>query len=325
MLRTKSVGQDMFALRGERFVLGSALHPAMPETLQIEHDFNRSVTVRDGDEVLFAYRYGDVDLFPYCHPVHLPGEHPVTMIRPGDHPWHYGIYFAWKYINGLNAWDQEGSGHPWATTRNLSLVIEDPGPDRVRLTNEIEWIQPGGEALMRDERRIAYTQSDDGTERWIDWELEFTPLVDLHLDRHVEWGGYAGMTVRFVRTVEPELLNSQGETTWPEAHRYRASWTDYTWWLDGISDLHNFQHWGGLTLMDHPTNLRHPTPWLTWTEKYMQGLNASILRDEPLDLKRGETLRLAYRHFIHPGKADPERIAAEYERFSAWTPFEDWG
>ena len=57
----------------------------------------------------------------------------------------------------------------------------------------------------------------------------------------------------------------------------------------------------------------------------MQGLNASILRDEPLDLKRGEKLRLAYRHTIHPGKGDPEEISAEYERFSEWSPFEDWG
>ena len=54
----------------------------MSEPLRIEHDFNRSVTVRNGDECLFAYRYGEVDLFPYCHPVNLPGEQPVTMIRP---------------------------------------------------------------------------------------------------------------------------------------------------------------------------------------------------------------------------------------------------
>ena len=122
--------------------------------------------------------------------------------------------------------------------------------------------------------------------------VTFTPLIDIHLDRHIEWGGYAGMTVRFVRTVEPELRNAQGETTWPETHRYRAPWTDYTWWLDGIPDPHNFQHWGGLTLMDHPTNRRHPTPWLTWTEKYIQGMNAAIIRDEPLDLKKGEIERL---------------------------------
>lgn len=295
----------------------------MTRLLRIVHDFNRSVSILDGDECLFSYRYGDVELYPYGHPVNLPGEQPVTMIRPGDHPWHYGMYFAWKYINGLNAWDQEGSGHPWATTRNLSMSVEDPGVNRARLTNVIEWAVPDGEGLMRDERRITYTQSDDGRLRFIDWELRFTPLTDLHLDRHVEWGGYAGMTVRFVRTVEPELLNTEGEKTWPEAHRYRAPWTDYSWWLDGIADKHNFQHWGGLTLMDHPSNLRHPTPWLTWTEKYMQGLNASILRDETLDLKEGEELRLAYRHFIHPGKADEDQIAMEYRRFADWVPFGD--
>ena len=88
----------------------------MSSKLSITHDFDRSVTVRNSRETVFTYRYGEVDLYPYCHPVNLPGEHPVTMINPGDHPWHYGIYFSWKYINGLNAWDQVGSGQPWATT-----------------------------------------------------------------------------------------------------------------------------------------------------------------------------------------------------------------
>jgi len=299
------------------------LKQEMSLKLGITHELDRSLTVRNSRETLFTYRYGEVDLYPYCHPVNLPGEHPVTMINPGDHPWHYGIYFSWKYINGLNAWDQEGSGHPWATTRNVSMTVEDPEENRARFTNTIEWITPEGEPLIRDERRVTFTQRATDRCRTLDWELVFTPLVDVHLDRHVEWGGYAGMTVRFVRTVEPELLNTQGEKTWPESHRYRAPWTDYTWWLDGIPDKHNFQHWGGLALMDHPSNIRHPTPWLTWTEHYMQGLNASILRDEPLDLKRGETLRLAYRHFIHSGKLDSDQIAEEYRRFSEWVPFED--
>ena len=38
-------------------------------------------------------------------PVALPGAPPLTWMAPPDHPWHYGMWFSWKYLNGKIYWE----------------------------------------------------------------------------------------------------------------------------------------------------------------------------------------------------------------------------
>ena len=42
---------------------------------------------------------------PFVHPLCLPDGRCVTDARAKDHPWHLGLWFCWKYINGLNYWE----------------------------------------------------------------------------------------------------------------------------------------------------------------------------------------------------------------------------
>ena len=48
---------------------------------------------------------------PYFHPLATPGGTLLTDLRPTDHPWHRGLWFSWKFINGLNYWEENRQTH----------------------------------------------------------------------------------------------------------------------------------------------------------------------------------------------------------------------
>jgi len=67
-------------------------------------------------------------------------------------------------------------------------------------------------------------------------------------------------------------------------------------------------------MLDHPENIRYPTPW------YAGGgsgtfINAALLFHEPLSLAAGEKLRLRYRVLVHDGVWDRARVDAEHAQF----------
>jgi len=42
--------------------------------------------------------------FSFLAPVGGPN---LVCIKPKDHVWHYGLWFSWKFINGLNYWEEK--------------------------------------------------------------------------------------------------------------------------------------------------------------------------------------------------------------------------
>ncbi len=295
----------------------------MTHQLQLTHEPDHAVTIGDGEQVILTYQYGAGLGYPYCHPVNLPDGPSVTLHKPFDHPWHLGLYFAWKYINGLNVWEGRDSGEPWGATRHLQLEpIEDQGAG-AGVWHAVAWGGGEGNALLRDERCVLVRPTKSSRYHCIDWALTFTPLVDaVELDRKVEWGGYAGLGVRLPRSfVRPDVLNAEGQTDTAQTHLARSAWTDYSGWIDG----QDRPAWGGVTIIDHPSNPRFPTPWLTYDVREFQYLNAAFLRDEPLVVRQGETLRLAYRVLVHWEQGDRHLIETEARAFAATNPHQEIG
>src|SRR3712207_8970218 len=71
----------------------------MKHQLRLTHQPDHAVTIGDGEQVILTYQYGAGLRYPYCHPVNLPDGPSITLHKPFDHPWHLGLYFAWKYID----------------------------------------------------------------------------------------------------------------------------------------------------------------------------------------------------------------------------------
>ena len=53
---------------------------------------------------------------PFFHPLAPGGNTPLTNFRPADHPWHYALWFSWKYIGHpndarhVNYWEENSAG-----------------------------------------------------------------------------------------------------------------------------------------------------------------------------------------------------------------------
>jgi len=73
-------------------------------TATVEKTIEGARLVKDG-EVVWQLNLANRENKPFIHPLCLPDGRCITEARPADHPWHLGLWFCWKYINGVNYWE----------------------------------------------------------------------------------------------------------------------------------------------------------------------------------------------------------------------------
>lgn len=255
-----------------------------------------------GDHLLAVYRFGGVPK-PYFHPVLLGDgtDASLTLACPHDHLHHRGLWFAWKFINGENFWEETPVCHR-VVTRDLQ--VESAVTDQVQWTSQLEWQLASGATLLREERRLCIgAPRSEAPGRWypIDFDLSFHPVdqeivLSLLTVKEQPWGGYAGLGYRPARGMDSrwQLLTSNGPATSADKG-IPARWADYSGGLDGGP-------WtGGIAIFDHPANVRHPPPFFVLSPPGFGFLNPSPLFHEALQLAQGDVLRLRYRVIVHSG------------------------
>ena len=62
-----------------------------------------------GEKTIWAYHFKADGGFPYVHPLATAEGTCLSALAPNDHPWHRGVWFSWKYLNGVNYWNWEGA------------------------------------------------------------------------------------------------------------------------------------------------------------------------------------------------------------------------
>jgi len=280
----------------------------------VTHDVGKAITVRcDRDkEVAWELVYGSKPK-PYIHPLRTPAGHCLSLIEPHDHLWHRGLWFTFKFVNGDNFWE-ENAGHGVQRATQVPEISHE-GDDQVAVRMNLEWIQPGsGDTVLVEDRSISY-RPGDGVDTF-DWETSLLANRDVILDRtpYTTWGGYGGLSFRGSRSwaVDRYLLPDAATADRPAGQP--GAWCDLSGKLDGGANLS-----GGIAILDHPDNIRYPTPW------YAGGgsgtfINAALLFDEPLSLAQGDELRLRYRVLVHDGIWDRDRVEAERGRFISERP-----
>ena len=251
--------------------------------------------------------------------MHTPAGDVITTVRAGDHPWHEGMYFSWKFLNGFNVWDRDFYDKKWGKPvhKHIEPFTPENSPETggIGLRHAIEWQTSDGKVLVAETREIIIGAITEDDAYSIDWRVAATAVADsVEFERKLEWGGYAGMHTRLVRCIEPRIRNSLGETNITEDHQQPAAWMDYNFWLDGKPSRTHFEFWAGTTMMAHPSNFRHPSPFGYYV-KNIHSLHAPILRDGGVTLQHGETLELKYRNMIYDGQVTPERIAGWYDQY----------
>jgi hypothetical protein len=112
------------------------------------------------------------------------------------------------------------------------------------------------------------------------------------------------------------MTNAEGKAGEKEVWGKPSPWVDYAGTLEGEAL--------GITIMDHPSNPRHPTHWHSRAYGLfaanifgMRDFYSDKSKDGSLELKPGGTLRFRYRVLIHTGDTASANIAAEYKKFSS--------
>ncbi len=258
---------------------------------------------------------------PYFHPVCLTDGTELTWHRPPDHPWHYGLWFCWKYINGLNYWEENRqTGLSEGHTEIRYIDVKPHSDYSADIALELSYHPPGAPAVLTEDRRIAVSAPDgQGTYR-IDWAGRFTAGdTDVLLDRTPilgekdgqSWGGYAGLSVRLAKSITGwQAIDSEGRKDL-RIHGQKARWMDFSGrFAEGRT--------AGLAVFDHPDNLRHPSPgFVIMDPKPPFGyFSPALLFHEPYTLPAGRSFSLRYRVLIHPGRVEKNLLEAEWRSFS---------
>ena len=256
---------------------------------------------------------------PYMHPLQTPGGHCLTDLEPPDHPWHRGLWFAIKYLNGENFWEEEGD---YGSQRVTAIAADAAAEHDNAVSCGIDWVRPDGTSVLSEQRLIATWPYDDDA-YVLDWRTTLTATDPVLLDRtayavraprdprnwpggppFTAWGGYGGLVLRTSPTVDGIRVLSPDGTSEPPTGQ-RAPWCAL---LGSCADAPV-----SVAILDHPDNVRHPTAWYGGSNGRL--LNAALLFWEPLVLEPGRPLLLRYRIFVadrHVDAAFMREQAAEF-------------
>ena len=96
-------------------------------------------------------------------------------------------------------------------------------------------------------------------------------------------------------------------------HGQRARWADFS-----LVDTATLRP-GGIAILAHPSNPRHPSQWhnILAAGGRFGYFSPAMLWSEPFTLPAGQSFTLRYRILVHPGRADKETIEKEWQAFAA--------
>ncbi|HLX64210.1 MAG TPA: DUF6807 family protein [Planctomycetota bacterium] len=280
-----------------------------------------SLALMSGGEIVWRFNYGKNAGKPNFDPLAPVGLPSISWLSPPDHAWHYGLWFSWKFINGVNYWEiEKKTGRPQGTTcwKNVHC---DARPDfSAHITLDVEYA-PGDDAapLLTERRGIDISAPAADGSYSLDWTAAFTVgAQDLVFDRTpppgekngVAYGGYAGLSLRMRKLANVKAASAESAIEFNDEHRFRgkSSAFDYSGELSGAAV--------GVAMLDHPANIHAPSPWYAINDAQMCFFNAAALCFEPLRVKAAQSFTLRYRIVVHPGSYDAAKLVQLQKDFA---------
>lgn len=283
---------------------------------------NQIALVRDGSEVWRFQHDPAKSSKPFFDPVCVAGGPSLTWARPPDHAWHYGLWFSWKYINGLNYWE-ENAGLAQGETAWSAPQVESRADGSADILLELAYRPtPADGPVLKERRTVAVSAPGADGSYQMDWTQVFTAgSKSVTLDRTPlpgepdgkSWGGYAGLSVRFAKafTNVETVASALGRV--PRDKAGRLDVTAAAAEQNGVIGGKPY----GVAILAHPSNPRAPGEWYPIENPAAPFfyLNAAFLLKSACVLQPGETLTLRYRVCVHAGRWDADalqRAAARY-------------
>lgn len=282
----------------------------------------RAEWVRDGTGL--AWRQGGATVWrfsfdpkggkPFFDPVSAAGGPSLTNFKPQDHPWHYGLWFSWKYINHVNYWEEDRtSGHAAGATRWSTPTIETRPDGAAHIGLTVTYTRPTGEVDLTERRDLEISAPNADGAYTIDWTMRFTAGAGgAVLDRTpmpgepngAVNGGYAGLGVRLATSpLTMAVTTTEGPVTAFDHDRARPAAA-----AAAASFARDGRDVGAIAILSDPANVAERAPWYVINAPAPQDfrfLCAAVLAPAPRTIAAGDTWALRYRVAL---------------RRAAWTP-----
>lgn len=277
-----------------------------------------TIALVDADRVVWQFQYAAALPKPMFHPVALPGGPVLTLDAPVDHKWHHAFWFAWKYINGLNYWEERDTEPRGVTSwRNVKIATDAKG--MARITLDVLYQPPEKAPVLTESREIRVSPPRPDGQYEFEWQSTFTAGDEaVVLSRTPipgepdgkSWGGYAGLSWRFSRDLTDwRVVYANGDTALEPTGKRAAA-------LEVNASGGGRE--AGVAFLDHPRNLNSPTPWhlVAQTRNSFLFAQPAVLYYGEHRLEPRQRFTLRYRVIVHPGRWDAARLNQALKDYS---------
>jgi hypothetical protein len=291
------------------FVSGAAAHAqsssAAPTVHKVQAALEQDRIVVNVDGRLFTcYKFAHTQKYPYFWPVNGPlSNQSVTTETSEPYPHHHSLFFGCDRVNGGNYW-QDSNERGQILSQGPKLVV--PAGDKVVITDECLWRQPGKEPVVRDRRHIEIS-APAGDLRYIDFQITLEPLTDVRILKTNHSLFSARMAPELAVTAGGVLVNAAGATAEKGTFGVASPWCDYSGTRRGLTE--------GLAIFQHPDNRWYPAPWFTRDYGFFSPTPMNWLPGDQLDLPQGEKLMLRYRVIVHAGDSQQAKVAGLFDAY----------
>lgn len=326
-----NTGLKTILLRASQWAAHREVAIPLPQELKIQvtsltdklswKQSDTTLSLNNNNNVIWQFNFNDRFGKPYFHPVAVKNS-DLTCISPPDHPWHLGLWFSWKFINGVNYWEYLDDFKSEQTSYRSAGVTEIQESEIFKNTDfsadirmELKYHPRDSNAIMTEKRNMHISPPFSDGSYFIDNEYIFTPLTgDVVLDRTPvpgepegqSWGGYSGLSVRFSQDLtSPEIIVPSDSETYKKNN----------WLYMGFNALSGEK--AGICIMQNMKHTPSTTSWYIIKDQKIPFyyFSPAVLYDGKIRLKKGETFKLKYRVWILPGRIRKANLAYKYDQY----------
>ncbi len=283
----------------------------------VVHEGESETEIKQAGKLVASFHHGPELPKPYLDPICDPSGAAVThdASKGSDqHPHQRSCWVGWGNVDGVDHWSEQ-SGCGRQVVRRFT--VSSSGPVYARLGMMVDWLGSDGKRQLVEHRSYTFFAAHQGGPRMIDLAVRFNMTEKNITIGDTKDGGICA--VRVARGLDVQsggtIRNAEGEEGEEACWGARASWCDYSGEVAGLKS--------GITLMDYPGNLRHPTHWNVRDYGLMSanpfGL-AEFLNSEAITAERtwqqGDTHCFRYRILLHAGFPGQEQMDRFYRTFA---------
>jgi hypothetical protein len=274
-----------------------------------------SLAWRTGGQTVWRFVFDPKNGKPFFDPLAPVGGPSLTNFKPEDHPWHYGLWFSWKYINGANYWEENRtSGKAEGLTSWRAPVIQTQPDGRASVSMTLTYTHPSGRVDLTEVRTLQVSAPDAQGGYTIDWQSRFvagaagaelgrTPMPD-EPNGQVN-GGYAGLGARLASApLVMSIATPDGPVTEFPRDRARPNAAAV-----GATFSHNGTVVGAIAVLSDPKNMGERAPWYLINSAEMRFVDPAILAPAVRTLKAGDEWALRYRIAVSRTAWTPAALA----------------